>query len=185
VDLQNVDYYTIKRGDNISEIARDYNIKNATLRKLNGWDETFDKIFEGQVIKVPKPTVPEPKPVVHILLAGETFSDICTAYRVEPANLLKWNKLKADKMQWLPGAELLISETAYNNKMRLEKQVEKPESNTVSKIKGLKYTVRPGDTYYSIAKTYGITADELKARNNKRSDDIFPGEILVVFEEKE
>ncbi len=129
VDLQNVDYYTIKKGDNISEIARDYNIKNATLRKLNGWEETFDKIVEGQVIKVPKPAVPEPKPMVHILLAGETFSDICTAYRVEPANLLKWNKLKADKMQWLPGMELIISEAAYNNKMRLEKQVEKPESS--------------------------------------------------------
>jgi LysM repeat protein len=31
---------------------------------------------------------------------------------------------------------------------------------------------------------YGLSVDELKARNNKRSDEIYPGEVLVIFEDK-
>ncbi|MGQ9778678.1 MAG: LysM peptidoglycan-binding domain-containing protein [Bacillota bacterium] len=42
------------------------------------------------------------------------------------------------------------------------------------------YQVAPGDTLYLIAQRYGLTVDELKRRNGRTSDLIYPGEILYL-----
>lgn len=42
------------------------------------------------------------------------------------------------------------------------------------------YEVKPGDTWFSIARTTGSTVPELKAANCRESDIIFPGELLHV-----
>lgn len=40
------------------------------------------------------------------------------------------------------------------------------------------YNVRPGDNLLTIAKTFGVTAAELKAANGLTSDTIHPGQVL-------
>lgn len=48
----NFSYYTIKKGDNLYTIAKNYNIDVNTLAKLNGLN-TSDYIYPNQTILVP------------------------------------------------------------------------------------------------------------------------------------
>jgi LysM repeat protein len=42
------------------------------------------------------------------------------------------------------------------------------------------YTVRSGDSLYSISQTYGVTVDALRAANNISGNLIFPGNTLCI-----
>ena len=42
------------------------------------------------------------------------------------------------------------------------------------------YTVKSGDSLYSIAKQYGVTVDALKSANGKTSNLLSIGEVLVI-----
>ncbi len=43
-----------------------------------------------------------------------------------------------------------------------------------------RHTVRAGDTLYSLGKLYGISVDDLKKKNNLRSNDLSIGQVLIV-----
>ena len=48
------DYYTVKQGDNIYAIARQYGVSYETLLKINGLNQN-DYIYPNQQILIPKP----------------------------------------------------------------------------------------------------------------------------------
>ena len=64
------DYYTIKKGDNLYSIAREYNIDMALLAKLNGIDMS-DYIYPGQTIIVPKNDA-----FIYITKDGDTLNSL-------------------------------------------------------------------------------------------------------------
>ena len=45
------------------------------------------------------------------------------------------------------------------------------------------YTVKAGDTLYSIARKFNLTVDELKALNNLTSNNLSVGQVLIISEE--
>lgn len=54
-DVADTEVYEVKKGDNLTHLARRFNTTNADLAKLNGKDEkTFAKLQPGQKIKVPR-----------------------------------------------------------------------------------------------------------------------------------
>lgn len=64
------EYYTIKKGDSLYKISRNYDINAEELAKLNGLDPS-DYLYEGQVLIVPKQGVK-----VLITEEGDTFAKI-------------------------------------------------------------------------------------------------------------
>ncbi len=42
------------------------------------------------------------------------------------------------------------------------------------------YTVQQGDTLYSIARSFGVSVDAIKARNGLTGDDIYVGQELII-----
>lgn len=96
-------YYTVKKGDNLYQIARRYNINMEDLATINGL-ELGEYIFEGQRILVPKEGV-----YAYITKEGDTLTNISDALGVLPEDILIYNK----RIYLLP--EQLIAYKLRNN----------------------------------------------------------------------
>jgi len=93
--------YTVKSGDNLTEIAEKFGVTVSNLKEWNNLDN--DIIVEGQVLKLypTKTTKKETKSktTYHTVKKGETLAKIADKYDVTIADLKKWNKLKSDTIE--------------------------------------------------------------------------------------
>ena len=86
--------YTVKRGDNLTKIARAY---NTTVAQLVEWNKIKDPNFivVGQVLIVGKKTPgPEPSEEYYTVQRGDTLSAIAKKYGTTVAQLVAWNGIK-------------------------------------------------------------------------------------------
>ena len=77
--------YTVKKGDNIYEIAKSNNINPSQLLRLNGLNDT-DIIYPGQKIMLPRKDVS-----FYITLENDTFDDLLRFFKVDANELVKEN----------------------------------------------------------------------------------------------
>lgn len=94
----------------------------------------------------------------HTVKAGESLYSIASMYGVTVGRLLEINNLSSNRVS--PG-QLLIIEKA---------------SGTTN----LYHTVEPGETLFSIAKRFGESINDLKRINNLTSNQLQPGQKLVI-----
>jgi len=103
--------------------------------------------------------------------SGDTLFSIAKKYKVSISDLAKLNKLGANTLI-LPGQVLKIPATGY---MEAAKEAVEYNNKTV-------YTVRKGDTLYSIAKNYNMRLDTLRKLNNlKKNPKLKKGMELTVL----
>lgn len=103
--------YTVKTGDNLTQIAGKFNVSVSNLKKWNGLDS--DAIYQGQVLKLyaskdTKKTTNKKtsKTKYHTVKKGETLVRIADKYDVTISVLKKWNKLKSDNI--IIGQKLIV-----------------------------------------------------------------------------
>ena len=184
---QNSASYTVKSGDTLSHIAKDYGMTVSTLKELNNLKS--DLIIVGQTLKVkaaastpapaPKPT-PAPKPVTpsnstYTVKSGDTLSHIGRANNMTVSALKTLNNLKSDLI--FVGQTLKVNGTTPTPAPSTPKKEEiKPVTPSSSKT----HTVKSGDTLSHIARANNMTVSALKTLNNLKSDLIFVGQTLKV-----
>ena len=78
-------YYTIKKGDTIYQIARDYKVNPTLLSLLNGLNST-DYIYPDQSIMIPKKDF-----AYYITKEGDTLKTVADTFNTNVSNLLKYN----------------------------------------------------------------------------------------------
>ena len=78
-------YYTIKKGDTISKIAKEYNVNTKLLSILNGLN-TQDYIYPNQTIVVPQKDVS-----IYITGNKDTINEIIKGINANTSDLLKQN----------------------------------------------------------------------------------------------
>lgn len=100
--------------------------------------------------------------VVHIVRRGETLYSIARSYGVSVDDIRRLNNLTSNVLS--VGQRLIIKEGSS------------PSVNPNEDI----YTVKRGDTLYSIAKMFNTTVDNIKRLNNLTSNVISLGQQLVV-----
>ena len=150
-------YYTVKAGDTLYGIASKYGISVDELKAQNNL--TSNTLTIGEVLIIPEIEVPEtPDENVYIVKSGDTLYSIANKYGMTVNELKSLNNLTSDALSI--GQELVVSE---GNAATLEA-----------------YTVKAGDTLYSIANKYGLTVSELKSLNNLSSDTLSIGQVLNV-----
>ncbi|MCC5804316.1 LysM peptidoglycan-binding domain-containing protein [Rossellomorea vietnamensis] len=94
--------YKVKKGDNLSLIAKKYHTTVSSLKKLNNLKS--DMIYVGQVLKVAgstptKDKSPAPSKVTtHTVRKGDTLSAIAKKYKTSVSKLKKANKLISDRI---------------------------------------------------------------------------------------
>lgn len=90
-------YYTVKKGDNLYDIARTNNITVDVLAQVNGIDKD-EYIYEGSTLLVPKPDVS-----LYITKAGDTIESVAQFFDTITTDVIYSN----NSIYLLPG-QLII-----------------------------------------------------------------------------
>ncbi len=157
--------YTVKKGDSIYKIAKKLGVSKDELLSSNGLTSK-SVIVPGQVLKVPGGT----RTVYHTVKKGETLSGIALKNGVSLSSLMKWNKLSKKS----------VIRVGQKLKMHIPSSRYASSSNSSSKKKTIRHTVRNGESLWSIAQKYGVTVSNIKRWNKLNSERISIGQKLVI-----
>lgn len=159
--------YTVKAGDTLYSIAKKYNVTVTALAKANQI-KNYNLISVGQVLiipgKTPPPPVTPPAPsTTYTVKAGDTLYSIARKYKVNVAELAKANQIK------------------NYNLIQIGQVLKIPGKATPPPSATSKYTVKAGDTLYSIARTYKTTVSKIAAANKITNiNAIRVGQVLII-----
>ncbi len=163
VPVSGRDYYVVKSGDTLWTIAKNNGLTVDELKKINGL--TNNSLSIGQVLKLSSASTPDVSVPTdenyYTVKSGDTLYAIANKYNMSVDELKKLNNLTSNVLSI--GQKLKVSSSTA--------------SDTTSNEY---YTVKSGDTLYSIASKYGMSVDELKKLNNLTSNVISIGQKLLV-----
>ena len=149
--------YIVKKGDTLYGIANKYGISVDELKAINNL--TSNNLSVGQVLQIPEIIEEDvPNENIYIVKSGDTLYSIANKYGMSVQELKDLNKLTSNTLSI--GQQLVVSEA---------------NAGTLDT-----YTVKAGDTLYSIANKYGLTVNELKQLNNLTSDILSIGQVLNI-----
>lgn len=159
--------YTVRAGDTLWAIANKYGVTVQSIATLNNITFT-NYIYVGQILRIPSTTpVPPPPPASttkYYVKAGDTLSAIAAKYGVTLQALATENKITNVNLIYV-GQVLVIPSS----------------SPTPAPTTEIKYTVKAGDTLWSIANRYGVTVQAIAAKNLITNlNIIYVGQILVI-----
>ena len=112
--------HVVRRGENVTRIARQFNVHPESLAIRNGLPHRGRLIHAGHSLVIPDvwardgevaslPTDCTPVgAIVHVVRAGHTLSAIALAYGVEPAAVVERNRLQGGGRWLWPGQRLVI-----------------------------------------------------------------------------
>jgi membrane-bound lytic murein transglycosylase D len=165
--------YTVKEGDNLSDIAGSFDVDVADVKDWN--DLESDKILIGQKLKIysdKKVTSSSKKSKTYTVKSGDNLTKIADANSVTVAEIKDWNDLESDVIQ--EGQVLKL----YSTKETVKKETKKEKKET--KEKTTYHTVKKGETLGKIAEKYDVTISDLKKWNKIKGDTIEIGEKLII-----
>lgn len=148
------DEYVVKKGDTLYSIARKYNTSVDNLKSIN--NITTDSLAIGQIIKLPSTSSTASD--TYIVKKGDSLYSIARTYNTSVDKLKEINNLTS-------------------NALAIGQVLKLPSSNASEKVV---YTVKKGDSLYSIAREYGTTVDAIKKLNNIISNTLSIGQKLLL-----
>jgi peptidoglycan endopeptidase LytE len=115
---------------------------------------------------------------VYVVKSGDSLWSIASRTGTTVDNLIKWNNLSSDLLHI--GDQLVVSPPSP----QLQAPAPVPASQEIPVNSGasVTYTVQANDNLWNISIAYGVSVDELKAANNKTSDFLQIGDILIIPE---
>ena len=149
--------YTVKKGDNLYNIAKENNTTVSEIKELNNLIN--NNLYIGQILKLPTEKQSEENKV-YTVKPGDTLYRIATQNNTTVDIIKILNNLKDDTLSI--GQQILIPNTEI---------IEIPTTTT-------NYNVKAGDTLYSISKKYNTTVDKIKRLNNLFTDILTIGQNL-------
>jgi len=169
--------HIVKRGENLSIIAKKYHV---SVKQLKSWNNLkSDNLSIGQKLIVynsgaPMAQAGNTAPVersttqtVHVVKSGETLGKIAAKYKCTVTDLKKWNNLSSTTIKVGQRLKVYPPET-----LNTSAKASTPANGTTV------YTVKSGDSLWSIAKKYGVTVDHIKKLNNLKTNDLKVGQKL-------
>ena len=141
--------YTIKAGDTYFSLANRFGVTVEALTAANpGVDP--NALVVGQQICIPPRTVPVPCPggTLYTIKAGDTYFSLANRFGVTVQALVAANP-GVDPNALVVGQQICIP----------------PRTGPVPCPGGTLYTIKAGDTYFSLASRFGITVEALVAAN--------------------
>ena len=167
-------FYTVKRGDTLAQIARNFGTTVQELASINNISNP-NLIFPGQVLRIlTNSTVNGSETratgsITYTVRRGNTLSQIARAYGVTVSHIVELNNIQNPNLIY-PGQKLRITDST-NTTLNLVNQTGNYSS----------YTVRRGDSLWRIARRYGVSVNYLASINNIQNPNlIYPGQVLRI-----
>jgi membrane-bound lytic murein transglycosylase D len=184
----NTTFYIVQKGDNLSSIAKKYNL---TLAEIKEWNHlTTSSIQLGASLQIAKnePIAKEElvatskvENVEYIVKKGDNLGNIAQKFGSTVEDLKTWNNLK--DIHIALGSTLIVaqSEIPTQENKTTNSFHKKDHLASTSKNKEINYFVKKGDSLYSIAKKYpGVSISDIKKWNDIKSEDLKPGMKLKI-----
>ena len=174
--------YTVKAGDTLYSIARRSGVSLSSLLSLNGLSQS-SVIRPGQTLNVSgasSTTVATPVSTAsqatstsgtYTVKAGDTLYRIAHNHGISLRTLLSVNGL-SETSTIRPGQQLVVSGSTQATTSYSSTQTVSSGSQT--------HTVKAGEGLWRIARTYGLSLEQLKALNGLTSNVIRVGQVLKV-----
>ena len=150
-------FYVVKSGDSLWSIANKYNTTVDELKRINNLSSNNLQI--GQILTLPSSGSTGN---TYTVKSGDSLWSIANKYNTTVAELKRLNNLTSDNLSI--GQVLVL-----------------PNGSSGSgSTGGNTYTVKSGDSLWSIANKYNTTVAELKRVNNLASDNLSIGQVLIL-----
>ncbi len=162
----------VQPGDTLWSIARQHGTTIEELRTLNGF--AGDLLPIGAVLDLPGGVQADDQqadvgssaapaaPAAWTVRPGDTLYDIALANDVTVEDLMVWNRITGSMIR--PGQEIVLGPTS-----------------TGADVIPLSVDVKPGDSLWRFARTYGLTVEAIATANGISVEDILrPGDVLVM-----
>jgi len=117
----------------------------------------------------------EKVPLFHIVEAGETLYAISRKYGISIDEIYRINELSAED-------KIGIGQKIYLNDPF--EGMNEPVNENSGVDSYTNYTVKKGDTMYSISKQHNASVEDILEWNNKTDYSLKEGEILIIKEQK-
>jgi membrane-bound lytic murein transglycosylase D len=182
--------HVVTRSDTLAGVVKEYGSSAAVVTKLN--DLKGGKLTPGETLKIPEITgvipdkvllaasrVDRPETdlgsrrhqIVYRVRAGETLSSIARSHGMPVSTLAQLNNLGAQDTL-VKGQRLVIKASARRYR----------EERTAAAGRRVVYTVRNGDTVYSISHQFQVSVPQLKSWNGlNKNHPIRAGRRLVMY----
>ena len=154
--------YIVKSGDTLYGIANKYGVTVDQIKKSNNLSSNTLRI--GQVLTIPIETENKEDYIIYTVKSGDTLYGIAKSYNITPNELINYNNLNSS-----------VLSIGQNLKIPFQDIKEEQEN-----IEYIIYTVKPGDSLYSIARTYGISVNNIMSLNNLNSSLLSIGQTLKI-----
>ncbi len=181
--------YTVKAGESVWSVANKHHITMDQLIEWNNIKNNF--IYPGQQLIVKggtsantntgsttsaaKPNTPNTSATtstsstgntMYTVKAGESVWSVANKHHITMDQLIEWNNIKNNFIY--PGQQVIVKKGSS--------QSTNQQSVTGSKT----YTVKSGESVWSVADSHGITMAQLIEWNNIKNNFIYPGQTLIV-----
>jgi membrane-bound lytic murein transglycosylase D len=186
-DRMRYETHLVGKRETLASIARQYDTSPAVLARIN--DLPGGRVSAGETVRIPAVSVhlpdkvllaaarvdkPEPphgaRQIVYRVRAGETLNSIARRHGMPVSTLARLNNLGAGD-SLIKGQRLVIKASA----LRYRDEGLKSGRRTL-------YTVRQGDTVYSISRQFQVSVTQLKSWNGiNQRHQIRAGQHLVMY----
>jgi len=148
-------YYTVKSGDTLYGIAKEYGLSVDELKKLNNLTSNTLSVNQKLLVSGTTSDNVSNEYDTYIVKSGDSLWSIASKNNISVNELKDINNLSSNLLSI--GQKLLIPSSSIK-----------------------KYIVKSGDTLYQIAKKYNTTVTELINLNNLSTTDLSIGQELLI-----
>ncbi|MGF9890829.1 LysM peptidoglycan-binding domain-containing protein [Priestia megaterium] len=158
--------HTVQKGETLFSVSQKYNV---SVSQLMSWNNLkTNSIYTGEVLSVSNPQSNLQGITgiqTYYVKKGDTLWSIATAYKTTVQQLMSLNKMSTSTV--FVGQKLVVSQTNVS-----------PTNPTSPSTSTQTYTVKAGDTLFSISRTYNVTVNNIMSWNNLKSSALYVGQKL-------
>jgi len=169
----NMFMYTVKKGDSLYSIAKIYNTTVSEIIKLNNLKSTNLSI--GQTLRIPETnitvTTMPPSFTSYTVKKGDSLYSLAKRYGISVDTIIMDNALNTTNLSIGQVLKIRTGNTEV---------VEECFGTSYNPNTGTTYTVKRGDSLYSIAKKYNTTVSDLISKNNLKNSNLSIGQVLKI-----